>query len=91
MSSAEFTQWIAYANQEPFGNPLEMWMHGVRASSIVNAIYSTVPTPKGHPRPKRLTPQDFYPMSKGREPDLTPEQREYIKKKRSTKVTKVKK
>lgn len=81
MSSEEFTQWIAYSRIEPFGFDWERWKLGTLASSIVNAIYATIPVPKGRRRPKMMTPQDFYPQFKQLAPDLTPEQAEHIRKK----------
>jgi hypothetical protein len=66
---------------EPAGFEWERWKLGVLASSIVNAVYSTIPVPKGRKRPKTMTPQDFYPNFKSPAPDLTPEQAEFIRKK----------
>jgi hypothetical protein len=83
MSSAEFTRWVAYAGLEPFGYPIEMYRMGLPASSLVNAIYATIPVPKGKARPKQLRPADFYPQQKKSEPELTPELQEALRKKRA--------
>jgi hypothetical protein len=81
MSSSEFTRWIAYSRIEPFGFDWERWKVGVLASSIVNAIYATIPVPKGRRRPKAMTPKDFYPALNKPDTHLTPEQAEHIRKK----------
>lgn len=83
MDSAEFTRWIAYAGIEPFGYPLDNYRMGAVASAIVNAVYATIPVPKGKTRPKPLQPSDFYPQQKKREPELTPELREALRRKRA--------
>ena len=82
LSSAELTRWIAYAGIEPFGYPMDNYRFGVATTTITNAIYSTIPIPKGKRRPKPLAPADFYPQRKKREPDLTPEQQAYIERKK---------
>jgi hypothetical protein len=89
MSSEEFTRWIAYNNIEPFGYPIERLDTGIIASQIVNAVHASIPMPKGRRRPKPLQPSDFIPQTaKKREPDLTPEQKAHIRKKRAKKAGK---
>jgi hypothetical protein len=87
MSSAEFTQWIAYANIEPFGYPMDNYRMGVPAAALVNSIRSTVPMDKGK-RPKPVKASDFYPQQAKAGPDLTPEQREHIRKKQARRAKK---
>lgn len=48
--------------------------------SICNAVISSIPMEKGKRR-KYYKVADFLPVLKKREPDLTPEQQEYIRKK----------
>lgn len=81
MSSLEFSQWIAYAQQEPFGYPMENYRMGVPAAAIVGAIQSTIPMEKGKRRPKPPKASDFYPKQSKAEPPLTPDQKAYIRKK----------
>ena len=92
MSSAEFTQWIAYSDFEPFGYPIERYDMGVITSQIVDAINRSIPIDKGKKRPKSPKPSDFYPKtaadSKKRGPDLTPAQREHIRKKHAKRKSK---
>lgn len=88
MSSAEFTRWIAYANVEPFGYPMDNYRMGVPAAAIVNSIRSTIPMPKGKPRPKAVKASDFYPKQAKAQPDLTPEQRAHIRKKQAKRAKK---
>ena len=85
MSSAEFTRWIAYANIEPFGYPMDNYRMGVPAAAIVNTVRSTIPMPKGKPRPKQVKATDFYPKQAKSGPDLTPEQLAHIRKKHGNK------
>lgn len=82
MSSAEFTRWIAYANLEPFGYPMQNWRHGVSTAALVNTIRSTVPVAKGHPRPKAIKAEQFMPARK-KQQELTPQQAEHLKRKRA--------
>jgi hypothetical protein len=84
MSSAEFTRWIAYANLEPFGYPMDNYRMGVPSAAIVNTIRATVRMEKGK-RPKPVKASDFYPQQAKAEPDLTPEQRAHIKRKHANK------
>lgn len=72
---------MAYANIEPFGYPMENYRMGVPTSALMSAIYSTIPMPKGKRRPRAPTPSDFYPKQEKRDPELTAEQREHIRKK----------
>lgn len=88
MSSAEFTQWIAYAEHEPFGYPMDNFRMGVPAAAVVNAVHATIPIAKGRRRPKPIKASDFYPHQAKREPDLTPEQRAHIRKKQQAKRVK---
>lgn len=60
---------------------MDNYRMGVPTASIVNAVRSTIPMQKGQHRPKAKTAADFYPQRAKREPDLTPEQKEYIRKK----------
>lgn len=85
MSSSEFTRWIAYAEHEPFGYPMENFRFAVGHTTVANAVYSTIPVPRGKRRPKPLKPEDLYPAKKRAEVDLTPEQRAHIAKKRKRK------
>lgn len=88
ISSAEFTDWIAYANEEPFGYPVDNFRMGMSTASLVNTIRSTIPKVKGKPRPKAAKPSDFYPAQKKAGPDLTPEQRTHIRKKQAKRAKK---
>jgi hypothetical protein len=81
ISSTELTYWMAYANVEPFGYPMDNYRMGVPASAVVNAVYATIPLPKGKRRPKALKPTDFYPEQKNAGPELTTEQQEHLRKK----------
>jgi hypothetical protein len=78
MSSHEFGMWIAYAESEPFGYPMENYRMAVPASRIINAVNSTKGT-----RQKMVQPEDLYPSrKKATEPTLTDEQAAFIEKKR---------
>lgn len=88
MSSAEFTRWIAYANVEPFGYPMDNYRMGVPAAALVNAVHATIPVAKGRRRPKPIKASDFYPQQAKQEPDLTPEQRAHIRKKQAKRAKK---
>lgn len=61
---------------------------GVPAAAVVNAIRSSIPLQKGQRRPKPLQASSFYPEQKRREPDLTPEQKEHIRKKHAKRRSK---
>lgn len=87
ISSAEFSQWIAYASIEPFGYPIENYRMGVPSAAIINAIKATIPLAKGK-RHKPVKASDLYPQQPKAEPDLTPKQRAYIRKKQQTKRAK---
>lgn len=89
ISSAEITQWIAYANVEPFGYPMDNYRMGVPAAAIANTVRSTIPIPKGRQRPKPVKASDFYPHRSKAEPELTPEQRAFIRKKQVKRAKKV--
>lgn len=80
MSSAEFTEWLEYAKQEPFGYPMDNYRMGVPAALIANTINGTVGWKR---KPRQWKAPDLYPDQKKRQLDLTPEQREYIRKKRA--------
>jgi hypothetical protein len=83
MSSAEFTQWLAYNGVEPFGYEMETWRFGMVASAIVNAIYASAPRGPRSRRPKILKPHDFYPPTRAsRGPRLTKAQADHIERKR---------
>lgn len=88
MSSTEFTDWIAYAGLEPFGYPMDNYRMGVPSAALVNSIRATIPLPRGKSRPKPVKPSDFYPQQARAEPELTPEQREHIRKKQAKRVKK---
>lgn len=81
MTSAEFTYWQAYANQEPFGFHMENFRMGVPAAALVNSIRASAQTKS---RPKFVKPTDFYPPS-GRLDDrkVDDQQRAYIARKRA--------
>jgi hypothetical protein len=82
VSSARFTQWIAYQGIEPNGWQMDNWRFGMLAASVVNAVYSTIPVQKGRSRPKPLKPSDFYPpTSRPQQQPLTKEQAEFLRKK----------
>lgn len=87
-SSKEFTDWIAYSNVEPFGYPMSNFRMGVPAAAVVNAIRASVPLQKGQRRPKAMAASDFYPQRARREPELTPEQKEHIRKKHAKRRSK---
>lgn len=88
ISSAEFSYWIAYANEEPFGFPMDNYRMGVPAAAIVNTIRSTIPMPKGKQRPKQLKASDLYPREANTAVELTPKQREHIRKKQAKRAKK---
>lgn len=86
MSAEEFMRWAVYYQLEPFGYEWQRWCFGMVAASISNAVYSTVPVPKGKARPKVLQVADFFPPSERKvPPQLTTEQAEHIRKKRARK------
>lgn len=87
-SSAEFSQWIAYANVEPFGYPMDLYRMGAPAAAVVNAVRSTIPMPKGKPRPKAIKASDFYPQQAKSGADLTPELRAALRKKQAKRAKK---
>lgn len=76
MSSAEFTDWIAFFLIEPHGYDLENWRWGMQTSNIVNAIRSTVPGNK-----QSFKTEEFYPTKTGSQ--LTAGQRDYVERKKS--------
>lgn len=92
MSSAEFTNWKAYADLEPFGFEMDNYRMGVPAAFISNTINGTVNWKR---KPKRWKGADLYPGKKfATAPDLTAEQRAHIdskKKARKKSPTKGKK
>lgn len=55
VSAPEFTEWMAYAELEPFGPDAEAWRAGVIASTIANVYRDR------KKRSKAYTPQDFMP------------------------------
>lgn len=61
MSSAEFTEWLAYATVEPFGPRREDVRAGMIAAMVTNVARDT----KRHPQ--AFTPDDFFP-----DPSLPP-------------------
>jgi hypothetical protein len=87
ISSAELSQWIAYAGVEPFGYPMDNFRMGVPAAAIVNTIRSSIPMAKGK-RPKPAKASDFNPQQAKAGPDLTPEQRAHIRKKQAKRAKK---
>lgn len=82
MSSAEFTLWKAYADIEPFGYPMDNYRMGVPAAMLANTINSTIAWKR---KPRKWKAGDLYPdrkkASDGLPEDLTPQQREHIRKK----------
>jgi hypothetical protein len=67
---------------------MDNYRMGVPTAAIVNSVRSTIPMPKGKPRPKAIKASDFYPKQAKTEPDLTPEQRAHIRKKQAKRVKK---
>lgn len=67
MSSAEFTDWIAYAAREPFG-PLQ---DDERAGQIA-ALVGNVALGMGKSQRERYKPADFFPALKAAEPPPMP-------------------
>lgn len=61
MSSAEFTEWMVYAQLEPFGPRREDERAGMVAAMVTNVARDT----KAHPQ--AFTPDDFFP-----DPDRRP-------------------
>jgi hypothetical protein len=55
MSSAEFTEWMVYAQLEPFGPRREDERAGMVAAMVTNVARDV----KSHPR--AFTPDDFFP------------------------------
>lgn len=84
MTSAEFTQWMAYSNLEPFGYPMDNWRHGINTAAIVNSVRSTIALPKGQPRLKPIPVETFMPTQAKREV-LTPKQAAHLERKRQKK------
>lgn len=81
MSSVEFTRWIAFAEVEPFGYPMDNYRMGVPTAAIVNAVRCTVPMKKGAHRPVAQS-DDYLPAGKKRPPPLTKEQQEFVNRKK---------
>lgn len=67
MSSAQFTEWLAYASIEPFGYEIENYRAGVIAATVANVA----PRKKGA-RPLKVS--DFYPSKSTKAPLLTAKQ-----------------
>jgi hypothetical protein len=83
MSSAEFTDWLAYMSIEPHGYDLDTWRWGMMTANICNAVRSTIPLPKGKGKLRVFKAEDFYPFRKNEErTDLTAEQKAYLERKR---------
>ncbi len=59
MSSKQLAEWQAYSIVEPFGGLTDYWRAGLVTSAIINMA------PGRKKGAKRLTPQDFIPMSQG--------------------------
>lgn len=78
MSSAEFTAWKKYADKEPFGYPMDNYRMSVPAAALMNTINSTVGWKR---KPRAWKASDLCPEKTKRAPELTPEQREHIRKK----------
>jgi hypothetical protein len=78
MSSAEFTGWKEYAKHEPFGYPMDNFRMAVPAAAIANTINGTIAWKR---KPRRWKATDLYPEQSKPAPELTPEQREHIRKK----------
>lgn len=41
---------------------MDNWRFASMTAAVVNAVYATIPMPKGSHRPKPLKPSDFYPQ-----------------------------
>ena len=84
MSSAEFTDWIAYYRLEPFGYEIDNFRYGTQTAAIVNTVSATVPRERGR-RVKPLQASDYYPSTNAgvkKEIPLTPAQKEFIRRKK---------
>ena len=84
MSSAEFTDWVAYGFIEPYGHPIEQWRWASLTAHVVNAVRSTIPLAPGK-KLKAFKPDDFYPSTDSKSDGLTDEQRAYLERKRKKK------
>jgi len=79
MTSEEFTLWKAFFSLEPWGCDVENWRMGMVAATIVNSA------PRGE-KARAFKPGDFYRDPYASKSDtLTPEQREFIKKRKKVK------
>lgn len=77
MSSSEFTEWMAYAELEPFGEWRGDWRAGMIASTIANVNRSSDSEP--------MTPKDFMPdfeAAADAEPEISEEEQAEIIRKR---------
>lgn len=61
IDSREFTEWMAYASLEPWGEPRADLRAGIVASTIANVNRSSDSEP--------FTPRDFMPTFEGHEPE----------------------
>jgi hypothetical protein len=82
MSSADFTLYKMFDKNEPIGNEFLNHHFGTQTASIINAINSTIPLPKGVRRPKPYHAKDFFPVREKATDQLTAEQAEHLRKKR---------
>lgn len=62
MTARQFTNWLAYQRIEPSHWEMDNWRFASMTAAVVNAVYATIPMPKGSHRPKPLKPSDFYPQ-----------------------------
>jgi hypothetical protein len=67
---------MAYANEEPFGFPMDNWRMGVQAATTANVVRG-----KGQ---KALKPSDFSPRTT-RGPQMTERQRRELAERRARK------
>lgn len=76
MSSAEFTQWIAYSMKEPFGYHIDNFRMGQVAATVFNVARGK--------KTSAVSPSVFYPESKRLKSkrELTKRQQEYVREKR---------
>ena len=84
VTSAEFTDWIAFQTIEPAGWDMDNYRMARICETVHNSIVKTIPVPKGGARPRMRAVKDFLPVIEGQGSgmtDLTPRQQAYIRKK----------
>lgn len=86
MSSEEFTLWKAFYSLEPWGTDVENFRMGTIAATVANS--TPRPHKAGRP-PKAMVPSDFYcdpyRQQQRQEDRFSPEQREFLKKRKASK------